>query len=192
MEKDIKAILDRVQKPGRYIGGEINSVRKDFSSDKVSVVLAYPDVYEVGMSYLGLRILYHLLNENDCVLCERVFMPYEDMRNELNIFGKKLFSLESKKSLSEFDIVGFSLSYELTYTNVLDMLRAGGITVLSENRLQEEPLVIAGGGCCYNPEPMSRFIDIFIIGDGEKSFLKFIDMYKNLRTKGLTRQELIK
>ncbi|MFH1395357.1 MAG: hypothetical protein ABIH09_04290 [Candidatus Omnitrophota bacterium] len=97
MEKDIKKILDRVQKPGRYLGGEINSVCKDFSDNKVAVLLAYPDVYEVGMSYLGLRILYHLLNEQDDILCERVFMPYEDMKQELDRAGKKLFSLESKK-----------------------------------------------------------------------------------------------
>ena len=122
----MKNILDKVQKPGRYIGEETNSVRKRFTEGRVSVALAYPDVYEVGMSYLGLRILYHLLNERDDVVCERVFAPWADMEKELVLNGRKLFSLESKTDLDRFDIVGFSLSYELTFTNVLNMLHLVG------------------------------------------------------------------
>ena len=137
---DLKDILDKVQKPGRYIGGEINSVRKPFAKDRVSVVLAYPDVYEIGMSYLGLRILYHLLNERDDILCERVFAPWADMEKELLDRGRRLFSLESRTEINRFDIVGFSLSYELTYTNVLNMLHLGGITVRSGQRRGSWPL----------------------------------------------------
>jgi len=192
MNTEIQKILNEVQKPARYTGGEINSVCKTFTKDRTSVVLAYPDTYEVGMSYLGLRILYHLLNEKDDILCERVFMPQMDMRERLRLAGEKLFSLESKTALAEFDIIGFSLSYELTYTNVLDILNAGGIPPVSSARGEEGPLVIAGGALCYNPEPMSRFIDIFIIGDGEEAFLKFIASYKELKKKKLNRKQIIR
>lgn len=189
MKKELKDILDKVQKPGRYIGQETNSVRKEFSKGRVSVALAYPDTYEIGMSYLGLRILYHLLNEQDDMLCERVFMPMDDMERELRSNGVKLFSLETKTDICKFDIVGFSLSYELTYTNVLSMLDMGGISLLSEERSEEEPLVIAGGSCCYNPEPMNIFFDAFIIGDAEEILPEFIREYRRLKDKGLLRRE---
>jgi radical SAM family uncharacterized protein len=192
MDEQLRDILSKVQKPGRYIGGEINSVRKEWTDGMTSVVLAYPDTYEVGMSYLGLRILYHLINERDDVVCERVFAPWTDMEHELRAGGRKLFSLETRTDLSRFDIVGFSLVYELTYTNVLNMLDLGGITVRSGARREEEPLVIAGGACCYNPEPMSDFIDVFIIGDGEEAFPRFIDKYRELKAKGLKRKEILR
>ncbi|MFH1665765.1 MAG: TIGR03960 family B12-binding radical SAM protein [Candidatus Omnitrophota bacterium] len=189
---ELREILDRVIKPARYIGCEINSVRKRFDGDKVSVVLAYPDIYEVGMSYLGIRILYHLLNERDDVLCERVFAPWDDMERELVNSGRRLFSLESKTDINKFDIVGFSLSYELTYTNVLNMLHLGGITVRSAERGDDEPLVIAGGACCYNPEPMSEFIDAFIIGDGEEALPGFIEAYRKAREKNAGRKSILR
>jgi radical SAM family uncharacterized protein len=188
----LKDILKRVQKPARYIGGETNSVRKSFTSGRISVALAYPDIYEVGMSYLGLRILYHLLSERDDIVCERVFAPWNDMEEELKKSGRKLFSLESKRDIDRFDIVGFSLSYELTFTNVLNMLHLSGITIESSHRREEEPLVIAGGACCYNPEPMSKFIDVFLIGDAEESILTFIDEYKTLKKKSLSRKEMLR
>lgn len=188
----IGEILNRVQKPGRYIGEETNSVRKPFSAGRTSVVLAYPDMYEIGMSYLGLRILYHLLNERDDVVCERVFAPGEDMEGQLRLHGRKLFSLESKSTLNKFDIVGFSLSYELTYTNVLNMLDLGGIPLHSDRRHDDDPLVIAGGACCYNPEPMSGFIDAFLIGDGEEALPRFIDEYRRLRRGKRDRRNILK
>ncbi|MFQ5952255.1 MAG: TIGR03960 family B12-binding radical SAM protein [Candidatus Omnitrophota bacterium] len=188
----LKRILGRVQKPGRYMGEETNSVRKNFSGDKTSIALAYPDTYEVGMSYLGLRILYHLLNERDDCLCERVFAPWDDMEKELTAEGLKLFSLESKTEINRFDIVGFSLSYELTYTNVLNMLHLSGITVLSQRRGEDEPLVIAGGACCYNPEPMTKFIDVFLIGDAEESILEFVDEYKKLKRQAIGRKKMLR
>lgn len=189
--KDLEQILTKVQKPGRYIGEETNIVRKGFSPDRTSVLLAYPDTYEVGMSYLGLKILYHLLNEIESVTCERAFMPWGDMEEELTSSGMKLFSLESKTPLNEFDIVGFSLSYELTYTNVLSMLKTGGITLESKERGEGEPLVIAGGACSYNPEPMAAFIDAFIIGDGEEALPRFIESYKLIKKSKPDRRSLL-
>ena len=189
---NLQTILDKVQKPGRYIGGETNSVCKDFTEGRVSVALAYPDTYEIGMSYLGLRILYHLLNEHDDILCERVFMPWEDMEEELRSGGHKLFSLESKTDISKFDMLGFSLSYELTYTNVLNMLSLSGITVFADRRRDDEPLVIAGGACCCNPEPMSAFIDAFVIGDGEEVLPHLVKKYGQLKKTVPGRKEKLK
>jgi radical SAM family uncharacterized protein len=190
--RELKDILDKVQKPGRYIGEETNCVRKRFSNNKTSIVLAYPDLYEVGMSYLGLKILYHLLNERDDCVCERVFAPWDDMERELRRSGRKLFSLESKTEINKFEIVGFSLSYELTYTNVLNMLHLSGITIETASRRDDEPLVIAGGACCYNPEPMSKFIDVFLVGDAEESILEFVDEYKKLKKKSTGRKEMLR
>ena len=190
--ENIKEILSSVQKPGRYTGGEVNSVVKKWDKDRTRVVLSYPDSYEVGMSYLGLKILYHLLNEMDEVVCERVFMPWPDMTEELKKRERKLFSLESREPLSSFDIVGFSLSYELTYTNVLSMLELGGIKVKAEDRADGEVLVIAGGACAYNPEPMSAFFDAFIIGDAEEVLPEFIRKYRDLKKKSSSRKEILK
>ncbi|MBU0570798.1 MAG: TIGR03960 family B12-binding radical SAM protein [Candidatus Omnitrophica bacterium] len=185
-------MLDKVQKPGRYIGGETGARRKDFRPGRVSVALAYPDMYEIGMSYLGLKLLYHLLNERDDVVCERVFAPAHDMEKELVTSGIKLFSLESKTDINKFDIVGFSLSYELTYTNVLNMLNLSGITVLADQRGEDEPIIIAGGACCFNPEPMSRFIDVFFIGDAEETLPEFIEEYRKISLLSLTRKRKMK
>lgn len=192
MTDELKEILNSVQKPGRYIGGETNSVKKPFDADTSKVVLAYPDMYEIGMSYLGLRILYHLINENSDMLCERVFMPADDMTEELSRRGRRLFSLESKKDICDFDIVGFSLSYELTYTNVLSILNLGGITIRASERTEHEPIVIAGGTCCYNPEPMSLFVDAFLIGDGEELLPEFIRAHRRLKKDGLSRKKLLR
>ncbi|MEA3489191.1 MAG: TIGR03960 family B12-binding radical SAM protein [Candidatus Omnitrophota bacterium] len=189
---ELKEILNKVQKPGRYVGEETNSVRKRFEKNRTTVLLAYPDTYEIGMSYLGMRILYHLLNERDDIICERVFAPWGDMEKELKRSGRKLFGLESKTDMDKFDIIGFSLSYELTYTNVLNMLFLGGVSVKAEERSEEEPLVIAGGACCYNPEPVSSFFDAFLIGDGEESLPGFIDAYRKAKRKSRDRKELLK
>jgi len=188
---NINEILKKVQKPGRYIGEETNCVRKKWGSQKTSVLLAYPDTYEVGMSYLGLKILYHLLNEQDDVVCERVFAPWGDMEEELRQSNRHLFSLESKKAVKDFDIVGFSLSYELTYTNVLNMLDLGGVRVLAEERGEDDPLVIAGGACTYNPEPMSKFIDVFIVGDAEETLLEFMEKFRELKEKKYNKKKIL-
>jgi radical SAM family uncharacterized protein len=192
MDDQLKDILARVQKPGRYIGGETNSIRKEHADDKVSVALAYPDLYEVGMSYLGMRILYHLLNEKGNAVCERVFAPWMDMEDELKGSGRKLFGLESGTDLDKFDIIGFSVVYELTYTNVLNMLHLGGVPLRSAERSNSDPLVIAGGACCYNPEPMSEFFDAFVIGDGEEVLPGIIDEYRRLKENRAGRNAILK
>jgi radical SAM family uncharacterized protein len=193
MAVPIERILENVQKPGRYTGGETNTVVKDQAPSALSVAIAYPDTYEIGMSYLGLRILYHLLNDMPDVVCERVFAPWVDMEERLRKYGRKLFSLESGRDLCRFDVIGFSLSYELTYTNVLNMLDMGGVPVLASRREDSDPLVIAGGACCFNPEPMSDFIDVFFIGDAEETLPDFLRHYRELRREHrLSRHESLK
>jgi radical SAM family uncharacterized protein len=167
-----------VQKPGRYVGGEWNAVKKDWADDKLKVCLAFPDVYEIGMSYLGIKILYGILNNRDDCLCERVFAPWKDFETVLRNNDIKLFSLESRRSLKDFDIVGFSLAYELGYTNLLNMLNLGGIPINAMDRGDDDPVVIAGGPSCYNPEPVAEFIDAFVIGDGEDVINEIVDVVK--------------
>ncbi len=193
---DLGELLLTVQKPARYTGGEWNSVKKEWAPDAVKVLLAFPDVYDVGMSYLGMRILYGLINKRDDALCERVFAPWPDFEALLRNNGICLPSLESKKPLKEFDIVGFSLAYELTYTNVLNMLDLGGVPVRASGRGDNDPLIIAGGPSCYNPEPISDFIDAFVIGDAEEAMPEVIDVYKRAKIACLpgrqARKELLR
>ncbi len=163
----ILQILPRVAKPARYTGGELNSIRKPPADVSVRFALAFPDVYEVGMSNLGLRILYHILNAQPGVAAERVFAPAPDMNREMREADIPLFSLESSLPVRDFDVVGFSLAYEMSYTTVLDMLELAGIPVYSRDRSGDDPIIIAGGHCASNPEPMADFIDAFAIGDGE-------------------------
>lgn len=170
-------ILPTVAKPGRYSGNEWNSVRKDWTQAKVKVALAYPDVYEVGMSNLGLAILYDLLNQQPEVLAERVYAPWLDMERAMRQAGIPLFALESRRPIRDFDIVGFSLQYELNYSNVLTMLDLAGIPLLASQRDESWPLVIAGGTCTYNAEPMADFFDLFVIGEGEEVLLELVHLY---------------
>lgn len=153
MRSDLREILMNVRKPGRYTGGEINSAKKHRTDKKLRFALAFPDIYEVGMSYLGIKILYHLLNEREDICCERVFAPWTDMEQALREKGMPLMSLENKVPLREFDVIGFSLSYELNYSNVLNMLDLGGVPVLSEDRTDTDPIVIAGGPARSIPSP---------------------------------------
>jgi len=190
-EINLNEILQGVQKPARYTGGEYNSVRKNWDDGKVRVCLSYPEIYEIGMSYLGLQILYHLLNEREDCLCERVFAPWTDMEANLKAQHVELFSLESYKSIREFDVLGFTLGYELTYTNVLNIMKLGNIDILSAQRGDDQPIVIAGGPCAVNPLPMSKFIDIFFIGDGEESLAEFIKLVGESKRSGLKRREII-
>jgi radical SAM family uncharacterized protein len=185
---NLDELLLQVRKPARYIGGEWNMVKKDWTDDKVKVLLAFPEVYEVGMSYLGMKILYGILNKRDDCLCERVFSPWADFEEILRKNKIDLFSLESRKAIKEFDIIGISLAYELNYTNCLNLLDLGGVPVKSSDRGEDDPIVIAGGPACFNPEPMAEFIDAFVIGDGEDVVHELIDTYK----KGLSRKELLK
>ncbi len=175
-------ILHQVNRPARYTGGEWNAIVKDWNTTPLKIALAYPDTYEIGMSNLAIPILYDLLNRRPDVLAERVYAPWVDMDAIMRERRIPLFSLESHRPLKDFDIIGFSLGYELTYTNVLNMLDLAGIPVLAAERDDSYPLVIAGGSSCLNPEPMADFIDVFVIGDGEEVVFEFIDVYIESRT----------
>lgn len=177
-------LLLTVQKPGRYVGGEWNAVKKEWTDDKVKVLLAFPDLYEVGMSYLGIKILYGILNNRSDCLCERVFSPWVDFEEVLRKNQLSLFSLESRRPLKEFNIIGISLAYELSYSNLLNILDLGGIPLRSAERSEKDPIVIAGGPSCYNPEPVAEFIDAFLIGDGEEAINEIVDLYKEARSSG--------
>ena len=170
--------LITVAKPGRYTGGEVNAVYKNITKNTVRFAFCFPDVYEIGMSNLGLQIIYFYLNERDDTFCERAFMPWPDMVSLLKSENIPLFALESRDSLAEFDILGFSLQVELSYTNVLAMLELANIPLKREDRSGAFPVICAGGACAYNPEPMSDFIDFFYIGDAEASLGDVIDKYK--------------
>ena len=184
-------ILRHVQKPGRYIGGEWNEIKKDPGSVKTKVVLAFPDLYEVGMSYLGQKILYHILNANDSILAERVFTPWIDCEKELKKRTLTLSSLESKIPICAFDIIGFSLLYELNYSNILTIFDTGKIPFLSSDRSLKYPLVIAGGPAVFNPEPLADLFDAFLIGDGEEAFLEIIKIFEELKGKITKKRQLL-
>ena len=189
----LDSVLSRVTKPARYTGGEWNSVVKDWESTEIKVVISYPDLYEIGMSNLGLAIIYDLLNQQPDVLAERAFSPWVDMEAEMRREGIPLFSLESKRPVRDFDIFGFSLGYELTYSNVLNMLDLAGLPVLAAERGDSLPLVIAGGSCALNPEPMAEFIDLFVVGEGEEVALELLDVFRRWKREGAGRkQELLR
>ncbi|MFQ5997595.1 MAG: TIGR03960 family B12-binding radical SAM protein, partial [Dehalococcoidales bacterium] len=185
-------ILPQVTKPARYTGNEWNSIIKDWESTPIRIALGYPDVYEIGMSNIALPILYDLLNNQPDVLAERVYAPWVDMAAAMQARDIPFFSLESKHPLKDFDIIGFSLGYELTYTNVLNMLHLAQIPVLASERNDSHPVVIAGGSCSLNPEPMADFIDIFVIGDGEEVLLELLNSFRNWKEQGAAKKELFR
>ena len=171
-------ILPRVIKPARYTGGEWNSVVKGWEKTHIKFALAYPDVYEVGMSNLALMILYDILNQQEDALAERVYTPWMDMEQAMRATGIPLYSLETRHALHEFDIVGFTLPYELNYTNVLTMLDLGGIPLLASERNDSHPLILGGGSGTYNPEPVADFFDLFVVGEGEEVTLELLELYR--------------
>lgn len=168
IDKELDNLLKKVEKPARYIGGEVNSIKKDSEKVYVRIGFAFPDTYEIGMSYMGLQILYNILNKNDDIYCERVFAPAMDMEELMRETGRELFTLETFTPIKELDILGFTLQYELSYTNLLNMLDLGNIPIKSSERDDSFPVIIAGGPCAYNPEPLADFVDAFLIGDGEE------------------------
>jgi radical SAM family uncharacterized protein len=168
------------EKPSRYIGGEVNSVMKPITDDLIRFAFAFPDVYEVGMSHLGLHILYQLLNNEEKIYCERVFAPWVDLEKRLVEENLPLFTLETRSPLNAMDFVGFTLQYELSYSNILNMMKLSGIPLLSKNRTESHPIIIAGGSCGYNPEPMADFIDLFVIGEAEESILELMELYNKV------------
>jgi len=181
-------ILYEVSRPARYSGGEWNSVIKDWEATPIRIALAFPDIYEVGMSNLALPILYEILNSQPDVLAERVYTPWVDMEAQLRQHNMPLFSLETRHPLKDFDIIGFSLGYELAYTNVLNMLDLAQIPLFSQQRNDSHPLIIAGGSCILNPEPLSDFIDLFVIGEAEEAILELLEVFR--ACKGNKEQEL--
>jgi len=184
-------IFPLVNKPGRYTGNELNVIKKDWSKCEVTFALIFPDLYEIGMSHVGFEILYHVLNSMKNVVAERVYAPAEDLEERLRSSQLPLFSLETKQALSSFDILGFTLQYELHYTNVLNMLDLGGIPIYSRDRNDHTPLVIAGGPCAFNPEPLADFVDAFVIGDGEEIVKEILRLVKERKEKGGTRTDIL-
>ncbi len=172
-------MLENVQKPARYVGNELHSIHKDWEKAKIRIALAYPDTYEIGMSNLGLQILYHIINDQENCLAERVFCPWPDMENQISTLNVLLSTLESQKPLKDFDIIGFSLGHELTYTNLITILKLGGIPLRSSERGEKDPLVLGGGPCAFNPEPVSDFFDFFVIGEAEEVILEILDVLRN-------------
>ncbi len=188
----LEKMLRAVQKPGRYIGCENGAVIKDKKNVKLRFAFCFPDSYEVGMSHLGLKILYYIMNKREDIWCERVFAPWFDMREQMEKYSYPLFALESKDPLTEFDIVGFTLQYEMSFTNILYMLSLAKIPLWSKDRDESFPLIIAGGPCACNPEPIADFIDIFVLGDGEELDLEICELVKKGKEKGWTRKKLLR
>ncbi len=184
-------MLLKVQKPGRYTGGELGSVIKDKSKVDVRFAFCFPDTYEIGMSHLGMKILYSQFNSYDHIWCERVFAPWIDMEEQMIKNNIPLYALESGDPLTEFDFIGFTLQYELSYTNVLNMLKLAGIPVLSKDRTELNNIVVAGGTCTSNPEPLADFIDIFFIGEGEEVDLEVMELYREYKKQGKSKEEFL-
>ena len=171
-------ILMQVEKPARYIGNELNMVKKNAEDVDIRFAFCFPDVYEVGMSCLGLQILYFFLNRRDDTYCERAFAPWPDMEEAMRKNGIPVYSLETYTPLKEFDFVGFTLQYEMCYTNLINMLDMSGIPVFSKDRTEDDPIILCGGSCAYNPEPLAEFVDFFYLGEGEAEYDNIMELYK--------------
>jgi len=185
-------VLSKVEKPARYIGMEQNSIVKDLSNVSVKFAFSFPDVYEVGMSHLGMHILYNLINSEDRFACERVFSPWVDMEKEMRKEGLPLFTLESKEEVKNFDFLGFTLQYEMSYTNILNILNLADIPFRSKDRDDNYPLIIAGGPCAYNPEPIAEFFDMFIIGEGEEVTLEILNIYEKHKKQNYNKETFLR
>ena len=184
-------ILLNIEKPARYIGNEVNMVVKDPESVDIRYAMCFPDVYDIGMSHLGIQIIYDLLNKRDDVYCERVYSPWVDLDKIMREKNIPLFALESQDSVKDFDFIGITLQYEMCYTNILQLLDLSQVTLLSKDRGEDEPIVMGGGPCSYNPEPVADFFDIFYMGEGETEFYHLLDLYKENKKKGGTRKEFL-
>lgn len=187
----IEKILSRVQKPGRYTGGELGSVLKNPEEVAVRFAFCFPDTYEIGMSHLGMKILYGLINEREDAYCERFFAPWTDMEDEMRKNSVDLFSLETKTPLSDFDVIGFTLQYELSFSTILNMLDLGGVPLLSKDRHSLKNIVVGGGPCASNPEPIADFFDVFQLGDGEELMNEFLDLYAEYKERNASKEEFL-
>ena len=191
IKKEVEKILQYVQKPARYVGGELNSVVKNPNEVDIRYAFCFPDIYEIGMSHLGMKILYGLVNEREDAWCERVFAPDVDMEEQMRKNNVPLFALESGDYIKDFDIIGFTLMYELCYTNVLNMLDLAGIPLYSKDRDELTPVICCGGPCACNPEPIADFMDIVFLGDGEESTNEVLDLLKYCKQNGLSKKEFL-
>ncbi len=191
IRKDVEDFLLKVQKPGRYVGGEPGSIVKKAEDVNIRFAFCFPDSYEIGMSHLGIKILYGLYNSIPDVWCERVFAPWEDMEKEMRARNIPLYGLESGDAIKDFDFVGFTLQYELSYSNILLMLDLGQIPLLARDRTENDPIVVCGGPCACNGEPLADFVDIFSLGDGEEVSIDMFDLYRDCKAKGFTRRQFL-
>lgn len=192
LQYKLDQLLKQVEKPGRYIGGEVNAAVKDPSQVDADFAFAFPDIYEIGMSYLGLQILYHVLNKHENIYCQRVFAPAVDMEQLMREENVPLVTLETKTPVKEMDILGFTLQYEMSFTTVLNMLNLAQIPVMAKERGEEFPIVMAGGPCAFNPEPLADFIDLFMIGDGEKALPQLVEKYIECKKAGMNKAEFLR
>lgn len=187
----IDALLDSVAKPARYIGGEMNAAAKPWEAAAVRFAFCFPDVYEIGMSHLGMKILYEIINAREDCLCERVFAPWTDMKAAMKAEGIPLYSIETRHAVRDFDIVGFTLQYEMSYTSILSMIELSGMALRSADRAETDPIIIAGGPCAFNPEPLAPFIDVFTLGDGEESTVDVLDCVRAAKEAGESRSQIL-
>lgn len=192
VSKEVEKILPLVQKPGRYIGGELNSVVKDKTKVKLRYAFCFPDTYEIGMSHLGMKILYSIANERKDVWCERVFAPWHDMEEQMRKNDISLYALESGDAIKNFDLIGFTLMYELSFSNVLNMLDLAGLPVRAADRKALTPIVVGGGPCACNPEPMAEFFDVFSLGEGEEMYEPFFDLLEECKKNNSSKEEFLR
>ena len=185
-------ILMQVEKPARYIGNEVNAVMKDKNQVDIRFAMCFPDVYEIGMSHLGIQIIYDMLNQFEDVWCERVYSPWPDLHAIMKEQNIPLFALESQEPIKDMDFLGITIQYEMCYTNILQILDLSQIPLLAAERGEDVPIVIGGGPCTYNPEPIADFFDIFYLGEGEISYDALLDLYKKMRAEGKSRAEFLR
>ena len=186
------SILLTIDKPARYLGNEMNAVMKEKSQVDIRFAMCFPDVYEIGMSYLGIQILYDMFNSREDTWCERVYSPWTDLDAVMREKKIPLFALESQDPIKDFDFLGITIQYEMCYTNILQVIDLSGIPMLARDRGEDDPIVIGGGPCVYNPEPLADFFDIFYIGEGETVYHQLLDVYKAHKKNHTSRQQFWK
>ena len=192
MNELLQRILPGVQKPARYTGGEFNEIKKDLSQVRVRVAFCFPDTYEIGMSNLGMRILYGIMNEMDGVWCERVFAPWGDMEAQMRTHNIPLWALESGDPVKDFDMLAFTIGYEMSYANILNMLHLAGVPLHSKDRKGLHNMVFAGGVCVYNPEPLAEFVDFFSVGEGEDITVEILSLYDRAKAEGWEKDQFLR
>ena len=191
MQVSLERILPTVQKPGRYTGGEYNQIKKDLNTVRTRIAFCFPDTYEIGMSNLGMRILYGVMNEMDGVWCERVFAPWADMQSAMEANHIPLWALESQDSVANFDMIAFTIGYEMSYSNILNMLRLSGVPLHSRDRQGLKNIVFAGGVCAFNPEPLADYIDFFSLGEGEESTVEIVSVYQKAQAESWDKEQFL-